>query len=168
MEVEHILHKLKRIEPRAEHRERLRADLMSRMPLPRRLTWRDVVFGAFQSGSAIALTVVVILLLVGGFSVAKYVQRVAGLDPQGLRAEAQAIDMQLQLTGLDYQDFGVTGGHVLSGIGANRAAARPAQSGPAGTGTATATVTTTTPSKGDAAATPPPMTVDDALKALSN
>jgi hypothetical protein len=164
MEIEHLLRHLKKIESRAEYRAHLRAHLLTRARHPRRLTWRDVVIGAFQSGSAIALTVVLIVLMVGGFSIAKYVQKVAGLDPQGLRAEAHAIDMQLELTGLDYQDFGTAGTHALAGMGVHRAAPRPSKPAPAA-GTGAATVTTTTDS-GEASA--PAMSVDEALELLSH
>ena len=70
------------------------------------------VFGAFkiisrgfQLGSAIALTSLLIAIIAGGFSILTFLtpfSKLPSLDPENLRAEAQAIDIQIKLTGLSY------------------------------------------------------------------
>lgn len=66
-------------------------------------SWR-VLLRALESGSAIALTGVLLLLIVGGFSTLRKPVGILGLDPVGLRAEAEAIDIQIQLSELDYSE----------------------------------------------------------------
>ena len=57
-----------------------------------------------QSGAALALTGVAMLLLIGTFTMSNIFSSsvVANLDPVGLKAEAQAVDIQLQLTDISY------------------------------------------------------------------
>ena len=48
-------------------------------------------------------------MILGGFSALKFLsplQQLTTIDPIGLRAEADAIDIQIQLTGLDYEGGG--------------------------------------------------------------
>ena len=62
---------------------------------------------SFQYGSSIVATTAVVLLLLGGFSVLRIfspLSKLSSLDAAALQAEAQAIDMQIQLTNLSYSE----------------------------------------------------------------
>ena len=64
--------------------------------------WR-MMLRAMESGFAIVLTGALLLLVAGGFSGLRKPVGLAGLDPAGLKAEAEAVDIQIQLSDLDYQ-----------------------------------------------------------------
>lgn len=68
------------------------------LPSLRRVIW------TLESGFAIALTGFLLVLALGGFSFLRKPVGVAGLDPAGLRAEAEAIDIQIQLSDLNYSE----------------------------------------------------------------
>ena len=67
--------------------------------------WQVLVHG-LQFGSAVTLASIFVVLVIGGFSTWKFLSpfRLASLDPVGLRAEAQAVDIQIQLTNIDYSE----------------------------------------------------------------
>jgi hypothetical protein len=70
---------------------------------PSRMLWHGI-----QSGSALALASILILVIAESFSFWKFASPlpVSSLDPAALRAEAQAIDIQIQLTGIAYPESG--------------------------------------------------------------
>lgn len=56
-------------------------------------------------GTALAITAVFLILVIGGFSVKKTGDDlIGGLDLRGLKAEAQAIDIQIELTRIAYEE----------------------------------------------------------------
>jgi len=65
---------------------------------------KEIISGVFRSGWSIALTAVLLLLTIGSFSVLKvlYPITTAVVDVTGLKAEAQAIDAQIELTNVEY------------------------------------------------------------------
>lgn len=69
--------------------------------------WR-IVLENIQVGTALALAGVLVFLVVGGFTFLNILSplRLSSLDPAGLRAEAEAIDIQIQLTDLNYSQPG--------------------------------------------------------------
>lgn len=77
-----------------------------------RESWRlgKAVVRIFETGIAVALAGFFILIITGQFPSSKYLSPVpfSVIDPQGLRAEAQAIDIQIQLTNLTYQEASTT------------------------------------------------------------
>jgi hypothetical protein len=97
MNLDH-LKKLKNVKPRPSYVSRSRAEILTTPVLPQRASWRQIVFGMAQSGSAIALMGIFFVFLAGGFSLMK----VVGWDRQSITVEAQAIDMQIQLADLKY------------------------------------------------------------------
>ena len=99
----HYLKQLKSIEPDAEFSARTRAHLMSLTPHSPRLTLAHYLRSLAQSGGALALASVALILILGGlpFDTAHPVVGTP-LDPASITAEAQAIDIQVQLSGLEY------------------------------------------------------------------
>jgi len=69
-------------------------------------TMRGFLANLAKSGSAIALSAALLFLLVGSFSLWRIFvpQGTALIDPAGLRAEAQAIDIQIELSNLAYHE----------------------------------------------------------------
>ena len=63
------------------------------------------VFGrVFEGAGSLILAGILVFAVIGGFSGSKYLTPVSfsSIDPVGLRAEADAIDMQINLTNLNY------------------------------------------------------------------
>ena len=62
--------------------------------------WRMII-DSVELGSSMALASMLILLVLGGFALGKYFLfpsvKLASLDPQSLRAEAEEIDFQIKL-----------------------------------------------------------------------
>jgi len=100
------LQKLKVIEPEKEYTLRSRGLIVGtgfeRRP---RTTW-EVFSQTLQFGASLALTGLLIFLILGGFSSWGVFSplRLSSLDPSSLRVEAQAIDIQIQLTNLNYAE----------------------------------------------------------------
>lgn len=130
------LKNLKNIAPDSDYVRRSRSLLVAapvtRKPLS---PWRLVVT-SFQFGSAIALTAVLLLIVIGGFSAWKFVSpfRLGSLDPASLRAEAEAVDIQIELTNLAYPEISRS---TAAAKTASKTAAVPA---PAAGATSTETV----------------------------
>ena len=107
MELIHLLKKLKSITADAEYTRRSRELLcgieQKEILAPR--NFRSFVTHMFQFGSAIALAGFLILLVIGGFTFGNFFSpfRLGSLDPKSLRVEAEAIDIQIQLTNLGYE-----------------------------------------------------------------
>lgn len=100
-----LLKRLTTIEPDRYFSEASRRAVLSRAPQePKTITfWAKY---AFRLGSSVAVIAAALFLVVGGFSLARRFTPLgfSSLDPAGLRAEAQAIDIQVSLTDLNYSD----------------------------------------------------------------
>jgi len=107
MDLIKLLQNLKEIEPDQEYAKRSKRLILSTALKPE-VKWsiRQLFFETIQSGSAIALSGLLILLLIGGFTVGKILFPSSSyiLDYGSLRAEAEAIDIQIQLTNLTYEE----------------------------------------------------------------
>lgn len=59
-----------------------------------------------QMGSSVVLAVLLFVVIVGGFSIWSAITpfNLASLDPKSLRAEAEAVDIQIQLTNIAYSE----------------------------------------------------------------
>lgn len=118
MDTQNILKQLKTLEPDKGYTLRSRTEVLlsSRPELTKKQSGMLRIFGeVFQSVSAIALTSVAIIVIFGGFSVWRLVKPgLLALDPAGLRAEAQAIDIQIQLAGIEYQESTAAQAGVVS------------------------------------------------------
>jgi hypothetical protein len=119
--------RIRDIKPDEEYSKRSRAMILSSPQKPR-LTWKDFITRNFRIGSAVALTGVLVALIWAGFFALNRVAPtgLASLDPAGLQAEAQAVDIQLQLAKLNYQESSTK---ENSGI-ASRSAGGAGKSGP--------------------------------------
>jgi hypothetical protein len=106
MELIELLQKLKTIKP-APHYSRLSRERILNLSGEKKglfsAAWQ-LILRSLQFGSALALATILIMLVVGGFAVWKSVSHVelGSLNPSSLRAEAEAIDVQIQLTNIVY------------------------------------------------------------------
>lgn len=104
MDIFHSLRQLKKIEPNAEYARYSRTKIL--METPAEPAWYRRGFramsGIMESGSAIALTAAVLFLILGGFSVMRFIETAGGLNGEDLRAEAEAIDIQIQIADVKY------------------------------------------------------------------
>src|SRR3989344_205961 len=104
MDLEDILKKLKHLSPDEQYTAWSRKVVLSSLPAekPLRNPWQ-ILSHTFQFGSAVALAGVLLLLLLGGFSGSSLSPfKLTSLDPADLKAEAQAIDVQLEITRIQY------------------------------------------------------------------
>lgn len=101
-----IFKKLKKITPDPEYARRSRLLIVGRETERAVHDLKSFVFSLVKSGSALAMTAALLFLLLGSFSIWKIFSpaSTALLDPTSLKAEAQAIDIQIQLTNIAYQE----------------------------------------------------------------
>ncbi|MFH0890815.1 MAG: hypothetical protein V1856_02170 [Candidatus Liptonbacteria bacterium] len=108
MEIQDILKKFRQINPDADYTRRSRS-LIVETPFvvspPLTSPWRAFV-QSLQFGSAMVLVGATLILIVGGFSSWKFLSpfRTASLDIGALRAEAEAVNMQVELTDINYRE----------------------------------------------------------------
>jgi hypothetical protein len=129
-----------------------------------------VFLHTLETGAALVLVGFFILLVTGSFSGTKYLAPVqySVIDPGGLHAEADAIDMQIQLANISYAEVSSTAESTtamtgVAGVTARLNALKGAKSvGTATGGTGTGTGTGTSSSTGSST-----LSVDQALKELS-
>lgn len=156
MDIHDIFKQLKTLEPDAAYVARSRESILSTKKL--RISGSGFgilrIFGeVFKSASAIALTSIAIVVIFGGFSVWQLVKPgLLALDPAGLRAEAQAIDIQIQLAGVEYQESTIAEAGDVS-RNKNPFALLPKK--------------TESPADKEASSSTAPVSVEDALDALA-
>src|SRR3989344_3677940 len=108
MEILDILKKFKQMNPDADYTKRSRSFIVETpfvVASPLTSPWR-VFMQSLQFGSAIALVGATVILIVGGFSSWKFLSpfRMANLDIATLRAEAEAVSIQVELTDINYRE----------------------------------------------------------------
>ena len=106
MELTELLKKLKMIEPDREYKERSRRVLFAgyETNVARPTTAWQFILQNLQAGSGIALAGILILLIAGSVATSSFSPvQLKSLDPVSLRAEADAIDIQIQLTSIAYE-----------------------------------------------------------------
>lgn len=108
MDLLEILKKFKNIEP-----DRIRAEeskfLILNSPAGQKANWFSpwrMILNTLEVGSATALAGFVLIIIFGGFGTFRSVSpiKLSGLDKASLRAEAEAIDIQIQLADLNYPE----------------------------------------------------------------
>lgn len=109
MHLKELLKRIREIEPDATYATRSRHLIMGggiNREEPVALSPWQIFLQSLQFGSAIALFAVLLILIVGGFSTWKFLSplRLTGLEPTSLEAEAQAVDIQIQLTDIVYSE----------------------------------------------------------------
>lgn len=160
-----ILKQFKTIEPDAQFTARSKREILF-SPRPERRTMRGVFafLHVLETSAAVVLAGLFILVLTGSFSGGGSVAPIqySVIDPAGLHAEAQAIDMQIQLANIDYPQATATAqSTIATGTHMNFAPTKlPTVGIPSATSSniQIAGATSTTSSS---------VSVDDALKQLS-
>ena len=107
MQIEPIFKQFKHIRPDPSYATRSRFLILGDiLPRASRVNAWQLLVQSIQTGGAVALVGVLLIVAVGGFSTWKFLNpfRVASLDPAGLTAEAQAIDIQILLTDVEYPE----------------------------------------------------------------
>ena len=164
-----LLKQLKTIEPDAQFSQRSRTEILL-SPRAERKTMRGVFtfLHIIETGAAVALAGFFIFILAGSFSPTRSITPIqyAVIDPAGLHAEAQAIDMQIQLADIVYPQVTSTAsaGSIIASPAAltkafatvlGRRSTSTASASVNASGVSTSTATTTT------------LSVDQALQQLS-
>lgn len=109
MDLLDTLKQFKNIEPDRARAAESRFIILNEKPIPPKTgifwVWQ-LALRSMEAGSAIALAGVVLILILGGFGKIQTFSplNLSGLDNAGLRAEAEAIDAQIQLTNLSYRE----------------------------------------------------------------
>lgn len=106
MKLEDFIKTVKSIEPDRDYSSFSRRAILATNPIMPAKTFWQVMSNSFQFGSAVALTGVLMVLFLGGFSTWKFLSpfKLASLNTSDLRAEAQAIDVQLELAKIQYAE----------------------------------------------------------------
>jgi hypothetical protein len=133
-------------------------------------------FHLLETGAVVALVGFFILILTGGFPATRSITPVkySVIDPQGLHAEAQAIDMQIQLADVEYPQVtstAVVGATVLSPTALTKAFVATLgthSTSSASTPVAAAVTAAVTAIDSTSTATSTPLSVDQALQQLSH
>lgn len=104
-----LLKKLKEIEPDKNYTEKSRAVILS-TPLPKKLKYTSTWLPQLKFIGAFSLASLIFFVLLGGFSNSKFSAplKLSNLDPVSLKAEADAIDIQIQITDIHYRESPLT------------------------------------------------------------
>jgi hypothetical protein len=167
-----ILKQFKNIEPASAFTATSKRDILAQNNPVAAWSAKKTFFHIIETGAAVALTGFFILLLSGAFSNSQLAPvKYSVIDPQGLRAEAQAIDIQIELAKLNYQG-GKTAestpksakplptSRIFGGVPGSSSTSTNA---PATTATSTPTSTAASPTTST-----PSMSIDQVLEKLSN
>lgn len=124
-----ILKQFKNIEPEAHFTAHSKAEILITPRTERRTIGIFTFLHVLETSAAVVLAGFFILVLTGSFSGAHSIAPIqyAVIDPAGLHAEAQAIDMQIQLANVDYpQATSTAESTVATGTLIREAFAKPA------------------------------------------
>lgn len=104
-DIQNILRSLRHIEADKRYVRSSRAAILADGRQSGFGIWRFLM-NSLQFGSSIALVGLLLILAVGGFSTWRFLSpfRLSSLDPVSIRAEAQAIDIQIKLANVGYSD----------------------------------------------------------------
>jgi hypothetical protein len=170
MKLSDILKQFKNIQPDADISRRSRAEILL-FPQNERRTMRDVFafLHVIETGAAVALVGFFILILTGSFSPTRSIAPIqyAVIDPAGLHAEAQAIDMQIQLANIVYPQVTSTAVVTPAVSMALTKAFATVLGASAASSSATVATSTTDASTSAPTASTTPLSVDQALQQLT-
>ena len=104
-----LLKKLKEIEPDKHYTEKSRSVILS-TPLVKKLRYTSPWLPQLKFIGAFSLASLIFFILLGGFSNSKFSAplKLSNLDPTSLKAEADAIDIQIQITDIHYRESSPT------------------------------------------------------------
>jgi len=152
-----LLKQFKAISPDPAFKEQSKRAILATEPAAPVWTPRRMFFRVVETGVAVALTGFFIFLIMGGFSGSTISPvQYAALDPASLHAEAQAIDMQIQLAQLNYNEVAAAESTAQAGT----VTAAPKTMG-------LMAITSSTSSTTLPAASTSTVTIDQALESLS-
>ncbi len=107
MDLSKILKEIRNIEPDKNFSENSRRVVLAQLPAgplsPRRIFARSIAVA-----SSVALAGALIFIIAGGLSATKLAPKFSSIDPAALRAEAQAIDTQINLLNIDYAENAIS------------------------------------------------------------
>lgn len=171
MKLSDILKPFKNIQPDADFSRRSRAEVLLSPQNERRTVRGIFVFlHIIETGAAVALAGFFILVLTGSFSPTNSIAPIqyAVIDPAGLHAEAQAIDMQIQLADVVYPQVTSTVTATPAASAAlTKAFAAALSATKLSSSTATATSSRETSTSSAPATSTSPLSVDQALQQLT-
>ena len=151
MDILKQLQQFKSIQADPAYTQASRRAILNADSVPTPLTPFRFLLHLVERGPAIVLTAIFLFLIIGGVSAWKIISPFDGLDPGSLRAEAEAIDVQIQLTDISYQE------PLRNAETTPQTAETPAQGSPEAE-----------PQESSLELTPPfPLTIDEALDKLS-
>lgn len=117
MNLFHILKQLKHIEPDPAFSATSKRAILAMAPKAEPWTVRRTILTVLETGVAVALTGFFIILITGGLSGSKLAPvQYSAIDPQSLRAEAQAVDIQIELANLSYTEPSAESTAPVAGI----------------------------------------------------
>jgi hypothetical protein len=155
MKPEEILKQFKLIEADRDFVKKSRRLILISGHAPR-MGFLGVVFRTIELGASVALVSLAIFMILGGFSSSRVLSplQISNLDPNSIKAEAHAIDMQIELSNLNYKEGALAPktSESTPSVPQNSAGktSEPSQVSPAAT-----------------SSTPQPVGVDEALDKLS-
>jgi hypothetical protein len=166
MNLNDLLKQFKTIEPDPAFTATSKRAILATEPAAPLWNARRVIFRIVETGVAVALAGFFVLLITGTLSGSRISSvQYSAIDPTSLHAEAQAIDMQIELAQLQYAE-------PTAAASTMRTAATPNVMGVKGTGTATSSTIaeSSSTSAGALASTTASSTlsIDQALQGLSN
>lgn len=169
MNLSDILKQFKNIVPEDGYAEKSKRAILA---APQAMAVRDrgimIFLRSLETGVALVFAGFFILLATGSFSGTKYLAPVqySVIDPNGLHAEAQAIDIQIQLANLEYSAVASTSESTTATAAGNTKAMMRALT-LKGTGKANVSAASSTGANASSTPAPAPLSVDQALQALS-
>ena len=107
MNIQEILKQFKNIEPDASYSATSKRAILAMEPGATRKPWtvRRTVLTIIETGVAVSLTVFFIFIVLGGLPGSGLTpMKYSAVDPSSLHAEAEAIDMQIELAQLNYTE----------------------------------------------------------------
>ncbi|HEX4104200.1 MAG TPA: hypothetical protein VHZ04_01835 [Candidatus Paceibacterota bacterium] len=107
MNIQEILKQFKNIEPDASYSATSKRAILAVEPGATRKPWtvRRTILTIVETGVAVALTVFFIFIVLGGLPGSELApMKYSAIDPSSLHAEAEAIDMQIELAQLNYSE----------------------------------------------------------------
>ncbi len=170
MKLSEILKQFKNIQPDAEFSRRSRTEILI-SPQGERRTLRGIFtfLHVIETGATVALVGFFILILTGSFSPTRSIAPIqyAVIDPTGLHAEAQAIDMQIQLADIEYPQVTSTATATPAASAALTKAFATVLGTLKASSSAPVATSTTDASTSAPAASTTPLSVDQALQQLT-
>ena len=158
-----LLKQFKTIEPDPAFKEQSKRAVLATMPAaPVAHGWsaQRTIWKIIETGAAVALTGFFVLLITGSLSGSEFSPvQYSAIDPQSLHAEAQAIDIQIQLANVNYSE--PAGQSTMQIAGVKPSAPKAASTVVTASGTIAIAASTTGP---DASGT---VSIDQALKSLT-